>query len=355
MTKHYICEECCENELETVSSICPKCRPKTKCGYFITFNIEERLREILSREDFLESMNTFLANESLEGTYEGILDGSIVKELREQFQLLRDDLIVLSYLCHTDGINIFKSSKFAIWPLTFVVNELPPDKRLDPENVIMGGLWFGTKKPNFNMFFKCMKNQVKKMKNGLQVDVPNKAKPVTVRGFVVGLMGDIPAVAQCSNMKQHNGEFGCHYCYAQGEQVNKRRVFPYKNRLLRIKEETIEFAILAQETEKAVYGIKRPSTLADIIWGGDYITRTAVDVMHNICEGHVKHILKLLLDKKFHNKPWSLRRYRKLIDKRMGALKPEELKDYRDDLRRSSVIGRPTSARPGSFTTRFQY
>ena len=43
-----------------------------------------------------------------------------------------------------DGVPVFKSSQYGIWPLQGMVNELPYHVR--KENVLLFGLWFGTKK-----------------------------------------------------------------------------------------------------------------------------------------------------------------------------------------------------------------
>ena len=37
--------------------------------------------------------------------------------------------IHLSLMVNTDGVSIFRSSNFGLWPLYFVINELPPEKR----------------------------------------------------------------------------------------------------------------------------------------------------------------------------------------------------------------------------------
>jgi len=47
---------------------------------------------------------------------------------------------------------VFKSSKFSIWPLYFVINELPISKQWLDENVVLAGLWFGIEKPKMLTF-----------------------------------------------------------------------------------------------------------------------------------------------------------------------------------------------------------
>lgn len=37
--------------------------------------------------------------------------------------------IHLSLMVNTDGVSIFRSSNFGLWPVYFILNELPPEKR----------------------------------------------------------------------------------------------------------------------------------------------------------------------------------------------------------------------------------
>ncbi len=40
----------------------------------------------------------------------------------------------LSLLWNTDGVPIFKSSNYSIWPLYFTINELPYEHRMRKQN-----------------------------------------------------------------------------------------------------------------------------------------------------------------------------------------------------------------------------
>ena len=37
--------------------------------------------------------------------------------------------IHLSLMVNTDGVSIFRSSNYSLWPVYFVINELPPENR----------------------------------------------------------------------------------------------------------------------------------------------------------------------------------------------------------------------------------
>ena len=80
------------------------------------------------------------------------IDPFIWKQLKKRFEVARDNVIRdvydgigykqhastflsqdhpanLSLVCNTDGVRIFKSSKYAIWPVWLAINELPPSQR----------------------------------------------------------------------------------------------------------------------------------------------------------------------------------------------------------------------------------
>ena len=52
----------------------------------------------------------------------------------------------------SDGVPVFKSTKFGIWPVYLVVNELPPHLRFLRKNILLWGVWFGPEKPKMNTF-----------------------------------------------------------------------------------------------------------------------------------------------------------------------------------------------------------
>ena len=60
----------------------------------------------------------------------------------------------ISFTWNADGIPVFKSSKYNIWPLYFAINELPIHKHRCADNLLLAGLWFGYQKPNMLTFLK---------------------------------------------------------------------------------------------------------------------------------------------------------------------------------------------------------
>lgn len=46
----------------------------------------------------------------------------------QRHSFLRDENNI-SFTVNTDGVNIFRSSKYSLWPVWLVINELPPAER----------------------------------------------------------------------------------------------------------------------------------------------------------------------------------------------------------------------------------
>jgi len=98
------------------------------------------------------------------------------------------------------------------------------------------------------------------------------------------------------------------------------QVFPFERNLpLRTDEETLIHAREAVENNQPVYGVKGPSALA--LLTKSYIRSTAIDSMHLI--GNIVKLLNSLwFDSKFHDKPFSLSRHVRTVDKRLKELTP---------------------------------
>ena len=56
----------------------------------------------------------------------------------------------ISSMWNTDGMQVFNSSTFTVWPLYFIINELPYELHTRYRNFILGGLWFGYTKPSMH-------------------------------------------------------------------------------------------------------------------------------------------------------------------------------------------------------------
>lgn len=70
---------------------------------------------------------------------ESITDISDGKLYKERFQkngffhgsIADPSQLHISFQMNTDGVSLFHSSSFSIWPVYFIINELPPNVRYD--------------------------------------------------------------------------------------------------------------------------------------------------------------------------------------------------------------------------------
>ena len=131
----------------------------------------------------------------------------------------------------------------SIWPLYFIINELPYSHRYKRENIILAGLWFGPKKPVVNLFLSVFRDSLKKLYKGIRFELPNRIGSVLVKGIVMCGTCDLSAKAHFLNMKQYNGNYGCHNYKQKGEQIDHTHVYPYTDRIdMRTTNEILQFA-----------------------------------------------------------------------------------------------------------------
>nr|XP_011312416.1 PREDICTED: uncharacterized protein LOC105272167 [Fopius arisanus] len=83
----------------------------------------------------------------------------------------------LTGACLTDILKLVElpGTEF-IWPFFFTINELPINKRMKKENMILGGLWFGPKKPFPALFLKPISEDLIELKNGVNFELPSLDK-----------------------------------------------------------------------------------------------------------------------------------------------------------------------------------
>ena len=81
--------------------------------------------------------------------YDGVLYGTLAKAGK-----FLSSIYNLSFQFNTDGVPLFSSSSFSMWPIYLKINELPVRMRNSINNKLLAGVWFGCTKPSINTFFK---------------------------------------------------------------------------------------------------------------------------------------------------------------------------------------------------------
>ena len=97
-------------------------------NFFIYLPLEKQIRDLFTKcGDTLNLAYRFTRNKISSSAIEDIFDGQMYKSMVGG--LLMTDPNALSVAFNCDGVPIFKSSNFGIWPLQGILNELPPQQR----------------------------------------------------------------------------------------------------------------------------------------------------------------------------------------------------------------------------------
>ena len=186
---------------------------------------------------------------------------------------------------------VFKSSNYSIWPIYFQINELPYKLRTCKQNCLLGGLWFGSKKPNMQLFFQPLHKVLQKLaSSGLKVKANIEGIHKTIVSKVVLIAGtcDLPAKCLVLNFRQFNGFYGCPKCLPPGKTLtlghrSHTHVYPYDpsdpSGPLQSRQQTIDDIEHYMSTGNVRNGVLGPSWLGSMRHY-DIIRGTAIDYMH---------------------------------------------------------------------------
>lgn len=235
---------------------------------------------------------------------------------------------VLSFQVNIDGVALFKSSKYSVWPIYMKINELPPKIRILKRYRILAGLWFNKSKPQMNTFLEpFVASMIELRDKGFVVDYNNQK--ITVKATLLSGVFDLPAKCIIQDTIQFNGRYGCGFCEEEGKSISTDKgghvmVFPKTDLELfapsRTQESVIAQATIALEQNNPVKGIKgfgQLGYLADF----DAVWSCPVDYMHGLL-GVVKLLMSLWFDTCHSSADWYLGKYSTLIDDRMVSIKP---------------------------------
>lgn len=316
LIRHLYCSVCL-SKLER--PFCSKCNQNSSINYFLEISIIAQLESFFKRPGFLEKLNyRFTRTKQNDSHFEDIYDGSVYKSLPGNFTSNPNNI---TFSWNSDGLSLFNSSKFNVWPVYFMINELPYQERIKKENNIIAGLWFGNSKPSANLFISAFEKDLTRLYQGLNFDVPNKPTTIKIRGLICCGSCDLPAKALFLNIQQFNGKYGCPHCEIQTRKIENVQVYPYvENLTLRTTASTIEYAKQAVILKKPVFGVKGPSFLNFIVY--NFINAMAIDQMHCVYQGMMKKLMTLWFDTKHRNHPASLFPYINLIDATIKKISP---------------------------------
>ncbi len=291
----------------------------TKNGnYFIYIPLQQQIVRLLSNNKVFP----YLTNRDLDiilssKTVNDVTTCALYKELIVRHGLNPNDV---SLTWNTDGIPIFNSSNFSIWPLQAFVNELPPYLR--SKNILLLGLWFG-QKPIMNTFLKPFVEECRKLES-CGFAFGNEVLPRKV--FALLLSADSPARAIVRNVKQFMVNMGVIGVNLKGYlcQITMAppvRYYPYRTPVvMHTAEKQAEYALEATGSTP-VKGVKG-MTLADLLPTFDTVRGTVTDFMHSVCQGVVRQMVDLWVNSKYHGESYYIGQKVNLVDERLQLISP---------------------------------
>lgn len=217
----FYCESC-QRVLPSKDSICNTCGPKTKVAFYLQLPIIDQIRKKYSTEGFVQLLNHRFSRIKINpDNIEDVYDGELYKAAGEILACALN----ISLMWNSDGISPYKSSNFQIHPFYLTINELPPHLRFKEENVLLAGLAFGYEKPNANLLMKPIYEEIKILREGIDVLIPDSAIPVNIKCIVLFGTADAPAKATFMRTTNFNGFHGCGRCLEKGEKVKGLGMF----------------------------------------------------------------------------------------------------------------------------------
>ena len=334
INKHHYCPSCCM-PIDTQCSNCPNAScEKTFASndkpFFIEIPIADQLKVLFNRKGFYSDLrHRFERQKGNVSSIEDIYDGARYQSYMQSGEFLSQQHNI-SFIWNTDGIPVFKSSKYCIWPLYFAISELPPHKRWCSDNVILAGLWFGLSKPAMLTFLKPFLEGMSKLHSGIELYSPDIMGNFYCRAMLLCGTCDLPAKAMVYNMIQFNGNYGCSHCLQSGKtfKVGQRgsiHIYPYiqdnPTGPMRTSEQLLQYSKEAVESGKPVFGVKGPCWFS-VVPNYQVIESNVVDYMHCVLLGVTKMLLKLWFDTENSGELWYCGTKVHIADSKLLQIRP---------------------------------
>lgn len=290
---HDIITECnnCKNHYEEIQL-------ERNYNFFYHFPLKPQLIELLNTKLFAKCRKTC-------PTENDIVDGKVSHYLKEQ-HVIRDNDITIQW--NTDGVELFNSSIYTLWPIQVCINELP--YRLRRENILLCGLWFYKEKPPMDLFLRPFIDELLELQtNGFQCVTFDHKEPILIKVHALFATVDTVARPLIQNIKQYNGIYGCSYCLHKGEQSfvgrGQTRIYSGDKKAMRKMKQHYKHVEKAIDEGKPVKGVKGPSVVM-LLPTCHIIHSFPPEYMHSVLLGVTKLIATLWFDSANNNKDWYL-------------------------------------------------
>ena len=315
--KHHFCEQCegyIGREPQQECAFCGCSLDSSKTNFFLVMPLKEQITKFLSTHGLPPE------ERSCDGTYSSIVDGEAYQDLVNSGKIGPND-ITCQWNC--DGMPVFKSSNYSIWPIQIMINECAPSIR--KKNIMLVALWFGSGKPRMDSFLTPFVETCEKLsKEGISW-TDTDGNTICTKMHMLVCSSDAVARPALRHAKQFNGEFGCDWCLNPGVVVPKGdghvRAYSADHYRERTHEMMVNDAMEASNSAKCPNGIKGLTPLY-LLTMFNMVTGFVPDYLHSVCQGVMRQFSGLWLDSQNHRKPWYIGRQMKDLDRRLLKMQP---------------------------------
>ena len=163
-----------------------------------------------------------------------------------------------------DGIKVFTSSKFTLWPVLLFITSLPPHLQMNKDYILLAGVWFGPQKPPTIIVSSVLKELQYLHTVGLDISISTPDGRKQIRMKLLLTVCDLPAKSMVLNQKQYNGYYSCNFCLDRGVSIGRRIVsLPTETHITRTHADIQRCAQEAETTGWTIYDIIGISILAE--------------------------------------------------------------------------------------------
>ena len=201
-----LCKPTLRKNLKTISPAeCKECLKQYPLSTrvtsnFIVMNVEEQLKSMLSDSDILDivakkSLDARKSISSKRSEINDVHDGKLYKKNKFIKNSKKED-IVLTANINCDGAAMYETSKFSLWPILMMINELPFNVR--SKMTLLTAALFTQKEPDIKLMDLFMKSLLEQMKPLINrgFKILNKNSNVIVRVFLIPLFFVLDSVAR---------------------------------------------------------------------------------------------------------------------------------------------------------------
>ncbi|XP_064462710.1 uncharacterized protein LOC135373439 [Ornithodoros turicata] len=250
----------------------------------VMFSMQKQLRYVVEKNK--DELHTNITRNMTSGSNPAIKSDMTSSAgylaLKDSVGLCHGDLTLT---INTDGSPLFESSNTSVWPIQFVLNELPPRTRF--KNCTLAGLWIAKRHPDMSVFLAKFVEEVNQMGPLLW---EQDGHHYTSRMVVVCCAVGAPARAAVLNMKQHNGYSSCTWCLITCEYVDNCVRYisshPVEDRTSAL---VVRDSQLAPELDTDINGVKGPTPLMNL-QGFDLVRGCSVEYMHSVLLGVTRQL-----------------------------------------------------------------